>query len=92
MNQKNNEEIQQVLNAVTGLSYEIVRGNQMTSENVRAAIYQAQMQNRKPRRKKVGAYITFSQQGLNLIQRFDDATENSLILSSQISGTPQILL
>lgn len=62
----------------------------MTSENVRAAIYQAQMQNRKPRRKKVGAYITFSQQGLNLIQRFDDATENSLILSSQISGTPQI--
>ena len=90
MNEKHSEEMQQVLNIVTGLSCEIARGNQMTYENVSAAIYQAQMQNRKPRRKKVGAYITFSQQGLNLVQRFDDGTEKFLILSSQIFGTPQI--
>ena len=90
MKEKQSEEMQQVLNAVTGLSYEIARVNQMTYENVSAAICQAQMQNRKPRRKKVGVYITFSQQGLNLVQRFDDGTENFLILSSEVFGTPQI--
>lgn len=84
--QKENE----VMNAIGYLNNTIAFNNQLMVDNVQAAIYKAQMQNRKPRRKKVGVYITFSQQGLNLVQRFDDGTENLLILSSQILGTPQI--
>ena len=79
-----------IMNAIMCLSNVIEYNNKLMTDNVQAAIYQAQTQNRKPRRKKVESYIAFSQQSLNLIQTFDDGKSNCLVLSDEACGTPQI--